>query len=31
VQIDGRSQAMTVSLFNLNGDRLYSVQLPPER
>ena len=29
VRVDGASGVMTVSLFNLKGDRLYSVDLPP--
>jgi alkaline phosphatase D len=30
VKIDGDSEVMTVSLHNLAGDILYSVDLPPE-
>jgi alkaline phosphatase D len=29
VRIDGKTAAMTVSLHNRTGDRLYSVELPP--
>jgi alkaline phosphatase D len=30
VKIDGKSDVMTVSLHNLKGERLYTVELPPE-
>jgi alkaline phosphatase D len=28
-RIDGKTAALTVSLHNRTGDRLYSVELPP--
>jgi len=31
VEIDGKTEAMTVGLYNLAGQRLYRVELPPER
>jgi alkaline phosphatase D len=30
VRVDGRSSVITVSLHNRTGDRLYSVEIPPE-
>jgi alkaline phosphatase D len=31
VKVDGKTEAMTVAIHNLNGERLYSVDLPPEK
>jgi alkaline phosphatase D len=31
VHIDGRTEVMTVSLLNTTGERLYRVELEPER
>jgi len=30
IKIDGKSEVMTVSLHNLKGERIYTVELPLE-
>jgi hypothetical protein len=30
VNIHGQDEAMTVSLHNLRGEKIYSIDLPPE-
>src|SRR5262249_5196602 len=31
VKIDGKTEAMTVGLHDINGNKLFSVDLPPQR